>query len=348
MAFGGLWPQARQWLPLRSALCLAPGRSRPTAREAWPGAAGRPVRRGPPRPRASAAPAGCRCRGRARRRRRSRQGRAARQAGEAAADKPSATSPPSRAAAAALGLPAGADGGDRHRALSIPDIQGPGGCGGEDLVRLEAIVLPDKRKVAVKPAAILRCTMASAIADWIRTDIVPLAASLGSDDQRPRQFRFLRMPRPQPRRRRQALRARPRQCARRARAQARQRPVDLADRPHRAARVARKRAAFGLRAVFHRARAGLGLVSRGPHPSRPDGAAQQLPDLPVERLGSAAAGRAAVAGRAARRRRRRARSPPRPMRKRSRAKPDAAKSEPAKTSRGQAGAAKPKPTKKRR
>lgn len=65
-------------------------------------------------------------------------------------------------------------------APSIPDIHGPGACGGEDLVRLEAIVLPDKRKVAVKPAAILRCTMASAIADWVRTDMVPVAASLGS------------------------------------------------------------------------------------------------------------------------------------------------------------------------
>ncbi|WP_298885173.1 extensin family protein [uncultured Bradyrhizobium sp.] len=65
-------------------------------------------------------------------------------------------------------------------APSIPDIHGPGACGGDDLVRLEAIVLPDQRKVAVKPAAILRCTMASAIADWVRTDMVPLAASLGS------------------------------------------------------------------------------------------------------------------------------------------------------------------------
>jgi hypothetical protein len=65
-------------------------------------------------------------------------------------------------------------------APSIPDIKGVGGCGGEDLVRLEAVVLPDRRRVAVKPAAILRCTMASAIADWIRTDMVPLAASLGT------------------------------------------------------------------------------------------------------------------------------------------------------------------------
>jgi hypothetical protein len=65
-------------------------------------------------------------------------------------------------------------------APSIPDIKGPGGCGGEDLVRLEAVVLPDKRKVAVKPAAVLRCKMATAIADWIRSDIVPIAAKLGS------------------------------------------------------------------------------------------------------------------------------------------------------------------------
>jgi hypothetical protein len=65
-------------------------------------------------------------------------------------------------------------------APSIPDIRGANGCGGEDLVRLEAIVLPDKRQVPVKPAAILRCPMATALADWIRNDIAPLAASLGS------------------------------------------------------------------------------------------------------------------------------------------------------------------------
>lgn len=65
-------------------------------------------------------------------------------------------------------------------APSIPDIKGANGCGGEDLVRLEAVVLSDKRRVSVKPAAVLRCAMATAIADWIRTDMAPLAASLGS------------------------------------------------------------------------------------------------------------------------------------------------------------------------
>ena len=65
-------------------------------------------------------------------------------------------------------------------APSIPDIKGPGECGGEDLVRLETVVLPDKRRVSVKPAAILRCAMASEIVDWIRIDMAPLATSLGS------------------------------------------------------------------------------------------------------------------------------------------------------------------------
>jgi hypothetical protein len=65
-------------------------------------------------------------------------------------------------------------------APGIPDIHGPGDCGGVDLVRLEAVVLPDKHLVSVKPPAILRCAMASAIADWIRTDMAPLAAGLGS------------------------------------------------------------------------------------------------------------------------------------------------------------------------
>lgn len=64
-------------------------------------------------------------------------------------------------------------------APSIPSIKGPGGCGGEDLVRLEAIVLSPTQRVAVKPAAILRCTMAAAVADWVRVDMVPLVAALG-------------------------------------------------------------------------------------------------------------------------------------------------------------------------
>src|ERR1700694_707898 len=147
-------------------------------------------------------------------------------------------------------------------APSIPDIHGPGGCGGEDLVRLGAAGAAAKRR-------------------------------------RPRQVRRVRMPRPEPHGRRPTVRTRPRQRARRARAETCQRPVHLAYRPHGRAGLARKRAAFGVRAVFDRAGAGLRGVSRGPHPSRSDGTAQQLQNLSVECVGPAAADRAAAAGRAA-------------------------------------------------
>jgi hypothetical protein len=65
-------------------------------------------------------------------------------------------------------------------APSIAPIHGPGNCGGDDLVRLEAVVLPDQTQVAVKPAAILRCPMAAAIADWVRSDMAALAGRLGT------------------------------------------------------------------------------------------------------------------------------------------------------------------------
>jgi len=93
---------------------------------------------------------------------------------EAKASEPSAASAPSLSACRLALTDAIAI------APSIPDIHGAGGCGGEDLVRLEAVGLPDSRQVAVKPPAILRCKMASAIADWVRTDMAPLAKSLGS------------------------------------------------------------------------------------------------------------------------------------------------------------------------
>src|SRR3978361_760711 len=46
-------------------------------------------------------------------------------------------------------------------APSIPDIKGVGGCGGEDLVRLEAVVLPDNKRGSGKPPASPRGAMGS-------------------------------------------------------------------------------------------------------------------------------------------------------------------------------------------
>ena len=65
-------------------------------------------------------------------------------------------------------------------APTLPPINGAGGCGGDDLVRLEAIVLPDKSRVPLKPAATLRCPMASAVAEWVRGDVAAIAAAGGT------------------------------------------------------------------------------------------------------------------------------------------------------------------------
>jgi hypothetical protein len=69
----------------------------------------------------------------------------------------------------------------RAIAPSVDAIEGPGGCGDTDLVRLEAVVLADGSRVEMSPPAVLRCSMAEAVVDWVREDIVELAAfNLGS------------------------------------------------------------------------------------------------------------------------------------------------------------------------
>lgn len=65
-------------------------------------------------------------------------------------------------------------------APTLPPIAGPGACGGDDIVRLEAVVLPDKSRVPLKPAATLRCPMAAAVAEWVRGDVAAIAADAGT------------------------------------------------------------------------------------------------------------------------------------------------------------------------
>jgi hypothetical protein len=65
-------------------------------------------------------------------------------------------------------------------APSLPPILGPGDCGAEDLVQLEAIVLSDKSRVSLTPPATLRCTFAEIMVQWVREDVAPAARSLGS------------------------------------------------------------------------------------------------------------------------------------------------------------------------
>ena len=62
----------------------------------------------------------------------------------------------------------------------VPALGGPGDCGATDVVRLDAVIQPDKTRVAVTPPATVRCTMAEAIATWMREDVTAAVATLGS------------------------------------------------------------------------------------------------------------------------------------------------------------------------
>jgi hypothetical protein len=55
-------------------------------------------------------------------------------------------------------------------------ITGPGECSATDVVTLEAVLLLDRQRVVFSPAAILRCTMAETVAQWIRNDVAPAIA----------------------------------------------------------------------------------------------------------------------------------------------------------------------------
>jgi hypothetical protein len=62
----------------------------------------------------------------------------------------------------------------------LPPITGPGQCRATDVVRIGAVLLPDKRRVALSPAPTLRCPMAEAVTHWITDDVAPAVAALGS------------------------------------------------------------------------------------------------------------------------------------------------------------------------
>ncbi len=82
------------------------------------------------------------------------------------------------------------------RAEALPALPRMNGCGAEDVVRLQAVILADQRQVELKPPPTLRCGMATAVANWLRGDfaaqVLPLGAPLAgienydSYDCRPR------------------------------------------------------------------------------------------------------------------------------------------------------------------
>lgn len=62
----------------------------------------------------------------------------------------------------------------------LPIMDGPGICGGDDMVELKAVVLPDHARIPIVPAAMLRCPMAAALTDWLRDDAAPRVSQLGA------------------------------------------------------------------------------------------------------------------------------------------------------------------------
>ena len=63
-------------------------------------------------------------------------------------------------------------------APSLPPVVAAGECAVEDVVRLEAVVLADKSRVALTPPATVRCRFAETIVYWVREDVVPAVRSL--------------------------------------------------------------------------------------------------------------------------------------------------------------------------
>lgn len=61
----------------------------------------------------------------------------------------------------------------------IPRLMGPGACGGEDMVELEAVLIDKGKAIDVRPAPMLRCEMAQQLTLWIRDDIAARVARSG-------------------------------------------------------------------------------------------------------------------------------------------------------------------------
>jgi|tagenome__1003787_1003787.scaffolds.fasta_scaffold20909512_1 hypothetical protein len=62
----------------------------------------------------------------------------------------------------------------------VPIRVEPSQCARFDMVRLDRVMMPDQTSVAVIPPPQLQCSMAEALAEWIRIDAGPAAATLGA------------------------------------------------------------------------------------------------------------------------------------------------------------------------
>jgi hypothetical protein len=99
------------------------------------------------------------------------------EAGEAEPAEPAAPAAPAGPSECFTGLTSGL-----AEAEALPPLVAAPGCGADDVVRLDAVILNDQRHAEFKPAPMLRCSMATEVAKWLRDDvatqILPLGASL--------------------------------------------------------------------------------------------------------------------------------------------------------------------------
>jgi hypothetical protein len=62
----------------------------------------------------------------------------------------------------------------------LPRLIGPGDCGGRDMVELDAVLLPNRRRVEIKPTAVLHCATAESFAAWVRDEASDHVTALGA------------------------------------------------------------------------------------------------------------------------------------------------------------------------
>ena len=62
----------------------------------------------------------------------------------------------------------------------MPRLIGPGACGGGDIMRVDAVLLPDNKRIDIKPAPYLRCAMAESLAAWVRDEAAPRLSTAGT------------------------------------------------------------------------------------------------------------------------------------------------------------------------
>jgi hypothetical protein len=64
---------------------------------------------------------------------------------------------------------------------AMPRLIGPGACGGDDVVRLDAVLLAGGKRIEIKPAPYLGCPMAEQLALFVRDDAAPQVAATGAE-----------------------------------------------------------------------------------------------------------------------------------------------------------------------